>query len=113
MPVTPILGECGGDTGGLTDAQLRATPVPVTTTSSTRSTLNTALTGGAGRNIPVGRRSYTLVVTALSAAGSTTIDGVAIPAIGTYTWSADGGNTLAAAVVATGAGDSVLVMEIF
>ncbi len=78
-----------------------------------RTTLNTLLTAGTDRNIPVGRRSYTVVVSTKAAAGSPTLDGVELPAVGTYSYEADGINTLAAAAVTTNAGDVVLLMELF
>lgn len=81
--------------------------------SAQRSTLNTLLTAGADRSIPAGRRSYTAVVSSKAGPGSPTVDGVEIPAVGTYTWSAPVNDTLAAATVATAVGDVVFVMELF
>lgn len=97
---------------GLTDAQLRAAVVPVNTPTTQLTPVHTLLTGGADRNIPANRRSYTVVLTTKAGAGSPTLDGVELPAVGTYTVSAPGEHVLAAAVVATAAGDVVLVMEL-
>lgn len=90
-------------------------PIPVSLPSVVRTPLNTLLTAGADRAIPAGRRSYSVVVAAMVTLGvSVTLDGVALPALGTYTYTADENNTLAAAQVnTTGAGDIVLVMELF
>lgn len=96
--------------GAVTVTNLPATyPQP----TAQRSTLNTLLTAGADRNIPAGRRSYTLVVTTKAGPGSPSLDGVEIPAIGSYTYSAPNNDTLAAAAVLTAPGDVVLVMELF
>lgn len=84
-----------------------------TGTGTARTTLNTLLTAGADRTIPAGRRSYTVVITTKAGAGSPTLDGIEIPATGSYTYSADGGNTLPAAQFNTAAGDVALVMELF
>lgn len=78
-----------------------------------RDMLNTLLTGGADRVIPAGRKGFTVVLSTKAGAGSPTLDGVELPAVGTYTYSADGDDTLASATVATAAGDIVLVMELF
>lgn len=97
---------------GLTDTELRASAVPVTTPTTQLTPVHTLLTGGADRSIPANRRSYTVVVSTKAGAGSPTLDGVELPAVGTYTVSAPGEHVLAAATVATAAGDIVLVMEL-
>lgn len=75
----------------------------------TRSILTTALSAGADRSVPAGRRSVTLVVFS----GTTvTLDGATVQP-GTYTYAADGNNTLPAIQINTTAPDLAMVMEMF
>lgn len=80
--------------------------------SAQRSKLTTHLTAGADRTIPAGRRSYSVGVVAASSAASPTIDGVALP-VGSWTYEADGNNTLPGAQIDTVVGDDVVILELF
>lgn len=87
------------------------TPV-VPPTPVQRATTVTRLTAGGDRNIPAGRTSYTVTVVAASSGASPTLDGVALPAGYTGTFTAPNYDTLEAAAVVTVAGDDVIVLEI-
>ncbi len=116
MPATPgTCSSCGATVVSGTvalDAPTLAALESITVQalpSAQRSILTTSLTGGADRTVPAGRRSVTLVVLS----GTTvTFDGVTVPA-GTYTYEADGANTLPSIQINTTSPDTAVVMELF
>jgi hypothetical protein len=65
------------------------------------------------RNIPAGRKSYTVAVIAAASSATPTFDGVAIPAGTVITFSAESGDTLPSATLISVAGDDVLYTEVF
>ncbi len=98
--------------GPLTDVQLRATAVPVTLPTTQLTTTITRLTGGADLNIAAGARSYTITVISAASAASPTLDGVALPVGYSATFTAPGEHTLEAAAILTAPGDDAIVLVI-
>jgi hypothetical protein len=73
----------------------------------------TGVTAPGTRNIPAGRKSYTVAVIAAASAATPTFDGVALPAGTVLTFSAESGDTLPSATLISVAGDDVLYTEVF
>jgi hypothetical protein len=132
--VAVISGGSGG--GGLTDAELRATPVPVTTDGLTDAELRaapvpvsgtvtatppasvqrvTAITRVATATttaITAGKKSYSVAVVTAASVASPTLDGVALPAGATVSFTAPDNDTLEAASVVTVSGDDVIITSV-
>jgi hypothetical protein len=73
----------------------------------------TGVTTPGTRNIPAGRKSYTVAVIAAASSATPTLDGVALPAGTVLSFSAESGDTLPSASLISVAGDDVLYTEVF
>jgi hypothetical protein len=73
----------------------------------------TGVTTPGTRNIPAGRKSYTVAVIAAASTATPTFDGVALPAGTVIAFSAESGDTLPSATLISVAGDDVLYTEVF
>lgn len=73
----------------------------------------TGVTAPGTRNIPAGRKSYTVAVIAAASTATPTLDGVALPAGTVMSFSAESGDTLPGATLISVAGDDVLFTEVF
>lgn len=105
--------------GGLTDAQLRAVPVPVSGTVTAnppatvqRVTAITRVITATTTAITAGKKSYTVTVIAAASAASPTLDGVALPAGYTASYSSPSNDTLESASVVTVLGDDVIILAV-
>lgn len=103
----------------LVDASGNAVPAPAVAVVRTTNVVRYSSPGPAGvtapgtRNIPAGRKSYSVAVLTAASVNSPTLDGVALVAGTEVNLSATGSDTLEAATLITVAGDDVLFTEIF
>lgn len=109
----------GGGGGGLTDAELRATPVPVSGTvtatppaSVERVTAIARVATATTTAITAGKKSYSVAVVTAASVASPTLDGVALPAGVTISFTSPDNDTLEAASLVTVSGDDVIVTSV-
>lgn len=109
----------GGGGGGLTDAELRATPVPVAGTvtatppaSVERVTAIARVATATTTAITAGKKSYSVAVVTAASVASPTLDGVALPAGVTISFTSPDNDTLEAASLVTVSGDDVIVTSV-
>lgn len=121
MPILPVPDESGGggDSDALTDAELRATPVEVEgevtvdlPASVQRVTAIQRVITATTTSITAGKKSYSVAVVTAASGSSPTLDGVALPAGVTVSFSAPDNDTLESASLVTVLGDDVIVTSV-